>query len=90
VSRQPGPLLASGRSADVFERDAGLVLRRYRSPRDTEGEAAIMRYAEAHGFPVPRVHEASATDIVMERIGGRPLQQSPRLRADEVVRWSMA
>jgi len=70
VSREPGPLLASGRSADVFERGDGLVLRRYRSPRDTEGEAAIMRYAEAHGFPVPRVHEASATDIVMERIEG--------------------
>jgi aminoglycoside phosphotransferase (APT) family kinase protein len=66
----PGPLLASGRDADVFGYRAGLVLRRYRRARGTEREAAVMEHARGHGFPVPRVLEANETDIVMERVSG--------------------
>ncbi|MGH8946046.1 MAG: phosphotransferase [Acidimicrobiia bacterium] len=66
----PGPLLASGRDADVFGYREGLVLRRYRRPQGTEREAAVMEHARRHGFPVPRVHEANQTDLVMERVEG--------------------
>lgn len=66
----PGPLLASGRDADVFGYGDGLVLRRYRREQGTEREAAVMEHARRHGFPVPRVHEANQTDLVMERVSG--------------------
>jgi aminoglycoside phosphotransferase (APT) family kinase protein len=66
----PGPLLASGRDADVFGYREGLVLRRYRRAQGTEREAAVMEHARRHGFPVPRVHEVNETDLVMERVSG--------------------
>jgi aminoglycoside phosphotransferase (APT) family kinase protein len=66
----PGPLLASGRDADVFAYREGLVLRRYRRAQGTSREAAVMEHARGHGFPVPMVLEANETDIVMERVGG--------------------
>ena len=46
------------------------VLRRYRSPRDTEREVAAMEHARAHGYPVPAARAISDTDIVMERVFG--------------------
>jgi aminoglycoside phosphotransferase (APT) family kinase protein len=68
--KEPGPLLASGRTADVFEYGPKLVLRRYRPPFTTQREAEIMDYARAHGFPVPAVHDVTDSDIVMERVNG--------------------
>lgn len=50
-----GPLIASGRAADVYEYGAGLVLRRYRTPTFGLYEAAAMQYVASHGYPVPRV-----------------------------------
>jgi aminoglycoside phosphotransferase (APT) family kinase protein len=67
---EPGPLIASGRAADVYEYGNGLVLRRYRTPHDCLYEAAVMQHVHAHGYPVPRVVEVSGGDIVMERIEG--------------------
>jgi aminoglycoside phosphotransferase (APT) family kinase protein len=67
---EPGRLIAQGRAADVFEYGDGLVFRRYRTPFDTTYEADVMRYVAAHGYPVPAVHEASGTDMVMERVNG--------------------
>jgi aminoglycoside phosphotransferase (APT) family kinase protein len=71
----PGPLLASGRDADIFEYGSGLVLRRSRSGRPIGHEAQIMEYVRAVGYPVPAVDSVSddGTEIVMERIDGSDL-----------------
>lgn len=70
--RAPGPLLAAGRDADVFEYGPGLVLRRARSGRSMAGEARVMAYAREHGFPAPAVEDLSddGRDLVMERVDG--------------------
>ena len=49
----PGPLIASGRDADIFAYgdDERLVLRRARSGRSMETEARIMEYVRAEGYP---------------------------------------
>jgi aminoglycoside phosphotransferase (APT) family kinase protein len=65
-----GPKLASGRDADVFDLGNGQVLRRRRDGRNVEHEAAIMRYAHDHGYPVPAIHAASGPDQVMDRVDG--------------------
>ncbi|WP_089405379.1 phosphotransferase [Geodermatophilus saharensis] len=65
-----GPLLASGRDADVFEYGPGRVLRRYRRGGDTAHEADVMRHVAAHGFPVPTVVAAGGPDLVLERLDG--------------------
>jgi aminoglycoside phosphotransferase (APT) family kinase protein len=67
----PGPLIARGRAADVFDLGDGTVLRRYRSAdRDVEYEARVMRHVAAEGIRVPAVVDAEGTDLVMERIDG--------------------
>jgi aminoglycoside phosphotransferase (APT) family kinase protein len=73
--RTPGPLLASGRDADIFEYGPNLVLRRSRDRRSMAAEARIMEYLHAQGYPVPAVEEISAdeADLVMERIQGRSM-----------------
>lgn len=69
---EPGPLLASGRDADIFEYRPGLVLRRSRQGRSMAREAQVMEYVRAQGFPVPAVEEVSddGLDMVIERIDG--------------------
>lgn len=72
----PGPLLASGRAADVYDLGDGTVLRRYRARRhDPRHEARVMAFVADHGVAVPRIHDLRPgddpdTDIVMERIDG--------------------
>jgi aminoglycoside phosphotransferase (APT) family kinase protein len=68
----PGPLLASGRDADIFEYGPGRVLRRSRDGRSMVNEARAMAHVGEEGYPVPRVEEVSddGTDLVMERIEG--------------------
>lgn len=66
----PGPLIASGRDADVYALGDGLVLRRYRRDHDTLYEAAVMQHVGSHGFGVPRVAEIAGRDMVMERVDG--------------------
>ena len=70
--RACGPLLASGRDADIFAYGPGLVLRRSRRNRSMEREAKVMQYVAAHGYPAPRVEDvrAGGTELVMERIDG--------------------
>jgi aminoglycoside phosphotransferase (APT) family kinase protein len=70
--KPPGPLLASGRDADIFEYGRGLVLRRARQRRSMAQEARTMVYLRELGFPVPAVEELSddGVDLVMERIDG--------------------
>jgi aminoglycoside phosphotransferase (APT) family kinase protein len=69
---EPGPLLAAGRDADIFEYGPGRVLRRSREGHSMVREARVMEYVRAQGFPVPAVEEVSADglDMVMERIDG--------------------
>ena len=67
-------LIASGRTADVFALDAERVLRRYHEPHDLSVEVALMAHARNHGYPVPLVYEATATDLVMERVYGPEMQ----------------
>jgi len=69
---EPGPLLAAGRDADIFEYGPGLVLRRSRQGRSMMQEARVMEYARSHGFPAPAVKEVSedGLDMVIERIDG--------------------
>jgi aminoglycoside phosphotransferase (APT) family kinase protein len=68
---EPGPKLASGRDADVFDLGDGRVLRRNKERSKTsEYEAEVMRYVGEWGYPVPVVYEVSGPDMVMERVDG--------------------
>lgn len=69
-AHEPGPLLGTGRSADVFAVSSDRVLRRYRVPIDATVEARLMRYLAAAGYPVPEVFDADGRDLVMERLDG--------------------
>ncbi len=73
ASDPPGPLLGSGRAADVYDIGAGRVLRRYRTPFDVQPEAAIMRHLHGAGFAVPAIYDAQGSDLVMERLDGRDM-----------------
>jgi aminoglycoside phosphotransferase (APT) family kinase protein len=76
--RPPGPRLASGRDADIFEYGPGLVLRRSREGRSLAYEARAMSYLHAQGYPVPAVEEISedGTDLVIERVDGPSMVQA--------------
>jgi aminoglycoside phosphotransferase (APT) family kinase protein len=69
---EPGPLLAAGRDADIFEYGPGLVLRRSREGRSMAGEAQVMEHVRSQGFPVPAVEEVSddGLNMVIERLEG--------------------
>lgn len=67
----PGPLLATGRSADIYDIGDGKILRRFRSGHDDlEIEVRVMRLVADHGFPVPEVFSLEGRDMVMERVDG--------------------
>ncbi|MEM1334445.1 MAG: phosphotransferase [Actinomycetota bacterium] len=68
----PGPLLASGRAADVYDLGDGTVLRRYRDEPhpDAHLEARVMRHVADHGYRVPEVHRVEGRDLVMDRVDG--------------------
>lgn len=72
-----GPLLGSGRTADVYALDGPWVLRRYRDGIDSTGELAVMSYLSASGYPVPRLGPpagaARPTDLVLQRLTGPTL-----------------
>lgn len=67
---QTGPLLGSGRTADVFAIDDAWVLRRYRDGGDASAEAAVMSYVFGQGYPAPRVGPTAGGDLIMERLIG--------------------
>jgi len=73
--REPGPLLAAGRDADIFEYGPGLVLRRSRAGHSMVGEARIMEHVRSEGYPVPAVEEVSddGESMVMQRIEGNDM-----------------
>jgi len=64
-------LIARGRDADVYALDESRVLRRYRhGGGSTELEARLMGHLSSCGYPVPQVHGAGGTDMVLERLTG--------------------
>jgi hypothetical protein len=67
-------LLASGRDADVYDLGDGRVLRRHKDGRPATKQADLLRYAAAHGYPVPVLHDASGPDLVLERLDGPEMQ----------------
>ena len=71
-----GEPFAAGREADVFLLDDVRVLRRYRYTTDTTDEAEVMTYAAGHGYPVPAVHAAHGSDMVLERLHGPTMAQA--------------
>jgi aminoglycoside phosphotransferase (APT) family kinase protein len=74
MSDEPGPLIASGRAADVYDLGDGTVLRRYRTTgHDVELEVRVMRHVAERGYPVPSVHSFDGTDLVMDRIDGQTM-----------------
>lgn len=78
----PGPLLASGLSADIYAVSEQQVLRRYRSGQDASREVEIMRHVAAHGFPVPQVEHLGGPDLLMTRLHGPTMLQA--LAAGEI------
>ncbi|MFN3258050.1 MAG: phosphotransferase [Ilumatobacter sp.] len=79
MSDAPGPLLASGRDADVYDLGDGRVLRRYRDhEHDTEFEARVMHYVRERDYPVPTVYQVGGTDMIMDRIDGVTMLESVR------------
>ena len=70
--KEPGPLIAVGREADIFEYGPGRVLRRSRESRSMAHEARAMTYLREQGYPVPAVEVISddGLELVMERIDG--------------------
>jgi Ser/Thr protein kinase RdoA (MazF antagonist) len=75
-------VIAVGRTADVFDLGDGRVLRRYRDPRqDCAAEAELMRHLRDAGFPVPAVHAAQGTDLVLDLVAGPTLAESARCGA---------
>lgn len=73
MGEAPGPLIASGRSADIYDVGAGRVLRRLRSGTIGEHEVTAMRAAREGGVPVPAVFGVDGADLVMERVVGRSM-----------------
>lgn len=62
--------LASGQDSDVFIRSDGLLVKRTRTGRDLRREAEMMLYLSGFGIPVPRVHDATAEELVMQYVPG--------------------
>ena len=85
--REPGPLLASGRDADIFQYGPRAVLRRTRRGRSMAAEARVMEHVRAAGYPVPAVEQLSddGTELVMERIEGPSMVDALERRP-----WSIA
>ncbi len=71
-------LIASGRDADVFDLGGGRVLRRHKDGRPATKQADLLRYAAAHGYPVPALYDASGPDVVLEKLDGPEMQQALR------------
>jgi aminoglycoside phosphotransferase (APT) family kinase protein len=86
--RQPGPLIGSGRAADVFDIGGGRVLRRNRDGSSTEREASVMRYLHDRQFPVPEVFDSDGGDLVMERVVGPTMLDAFARRPWRLRAWA--
>lgn len=71
-------LIGRGREADVYALDEARALRRFRSGRPAADEARLMRWLSTQGYPVPAVHEADGSDMVLERLHGPTMSEALR------------
>ena len=90
MTDDPGPLLAAGRAADVYDIGDGKVLRRYRPrPSGADLDAALegraMQHVRERGYPVPEVYEVDGTDMVMDRIDGPTMLEALQAAPWKVV-----
>ena len=65
-----GPLLATGRDADVFALGDDRVVRRLRRPFDLLPEAEVMEHVRRAGYPAPRVWRVGPGEMVLDRVTG--------------------
>src|SRR5438034_810926 len=70
-------VIGRGRASEVLDLGDGSVLRRGGVPAR---EAALMEHARRQGYPVPRVHEVRADELVLERIEGPNMVADVRRR----------
>lgn len=70
--------IARGRDAEVYDLGDGRVLRRHTDGRPATRQAEILRHVAAHGYPVPRLFDASGPDLVLEKLDGPELQAAIR------------
>jgi len=65
-----GPKIAEGRDSEIYDHGPGKVMRIARDRRSLVGEAKVMSYVRAEGYPAPRVYDAGEGYLVMERLDG--------------------
>lgn len=90
MSRAIGPLLGSGRIAEVFEYGEAAV-KLYRDPASRTAafmEAAVLAAVAEHGLPTPQVHEvgryAGRWGLVMDRAPGEPFARVVQEDAEQL------
>lgn len=76
----PGPLIGTGRSADIYDIGGGRVLRRSRRADVSAPEVAAMRAVAAAGYPVPVVYSIDGRDMVLDRVVGRDMRDALAVR----------
>lgn len=54
----------------MFIRSDGLLVKHTRTGRDLRREAEMMVYLSGHGIPVPRVHDVTGDELVMQYVPG--------------------
>lgn len=88
MASDPGPLLGTGRTADVFDIGAGRVLRRYRDGRSATLEAEVMAHVARFGFPVPEVFDAVGPDLEMQQVVGPTMLHAMASRPASLFRYA--
>ncbi|HEY9009423.1 MAG TPA: aminoglycoside phosphotransferase family protein, partial [Devosia sp.] len=90
MSQAIGPLLGSGRIAEVFEYGEAAI-KLYRDPASRTAafmEAATLAVVGDHGLPTPQVHEAGRYagrwGLVMDRAPGKPFARVVQEDAEQV------
>jgi aminoglycoside/choline kinase family phosphotransferase len=68
----------------VYDLGDGRVLRRHKDGRPATKQAELLRYAAAHGYPVPTLYDVGGPDLVLEKLEGPEMQAV--LRPWNVVR----
>jgi aminoglycoside phosphotransferase (APT) family kinase protein len=79
-------VIAAGRASEIVDLGHGRVLRRFKGHGRPAREAAIMRHAHAHGFPVPQVLEVLDDGLVLEHVDGPTMLSALRRRPWQAAR----
>jgi aminoglycoside phosphotransferase (APT) family kinase protein len=79
-------VIAAGRASEIVDLGDGRVLRRFKGRGRPAREAAIMRHAHAHGFPVPQLLEVLDDALVLEHVDGPTMLSALRRRPWQAAR----